>query len=765
VLEKTQITPYKQKTKPRSISRAWEEWIVRPNRWWISMIILLLLVGGGSMFYIGHHTYTQSPPMANYVDENSNIIISHEQIVRGQVNFLKYGLMLYGSMFGDGALRGVDFSADALHKVFLYMQEYYTLEHEKSSDDIKNGIVVKVQNEIKKNSYDESKNSVTLSGAGIYAYNKLVDEYRDILREKVSIYQPQLKNATDEELKELVAFFYWGAWVCGAKRPGYDYSYTHNWPYDKEAGNTPSANVLLWSVLATLGLILTLGVVLYLHGRYSRLSGWKNLTNENMLSMSTFVPSVLQRATYKFFLAAALLFVLQVGAGVLSIHNYIGLENLFGIDVGSIVSLVSARSWHLQLGTLWISASWIGISIFLVSGVKETKDLTSQLLLVNLLFWVFLIMTAGILIGLLTPLDTLKSDWNFLGNQGWEFVEMGKLWQWMMLCVFVLWSIILFREIYPRFDAKRAWSLSNWLFYCVAIISLLFLSAFVAKPETNFVIADFWRWAVIHMWVEAFFEVFATIAVVYMMHRMNFISHMAASRIVYLSALLFLGTGLLGISHNFYWNAKPVATLAIGSIFSTLQVVPLILVALEAWKFTNLAKSSDKENYFSQRVAFVFLLGVNFWNFLGAGVFGFIINLPIVNYYEHGTYLTVNHGHAAFMGVYGNLSIGAMLFVSRYLLDLKSWDEKLLMRVFWSINIGLALMVTLDLFPAGVHQFIATIEHGFWFARSEEFIQTDTFQTLTWLRMIGGLVFVFGGVLPLAYFMLKSFNRIRQAKY
>ncbi|MBZ0132353.1 MAG: cbb3-type cytochrome c oxidase subunit I, partial [Rhodocyclaceae bacterium] len=238
--------------------------------------------------------------------------------------------------------------------------------------------------------------------------------------------------------------------------------------------------------------------------------------------------------------------------------------------------------------------------------------------------------------------------------------------------------------------------------------------------------------------------------------------------IVYLATLLFLGSGLLGISHNFYWNAKPVATLAIGSIFSTLQVVPLILLTLEAWKFRNTPRralaGASGQAAFGQAEAFLFLVGVNFWNFFGAGVFGFIINLPIVNYYEHGTYLTVNHGHAALMGVYGNLAIAAMVFCSRYLLAAECWDARLLRRAFWSLNLGLLLMVVIDLFPVGIAQLNEVLAHGLWQARSQAFVQGELFQTLTWARIIGGALFVLGGVLPLAWFMVWRVGSLKQTE-
>ena len=208
--------------------------------------------------------------------------------------------------------------------------------------------------------------------------------------------------------------------------------------------------------------------------------------------------------------------------------------------------------------------------------------------------------------------------------------------------------------------------------------------------------------------------------------------------------------------------------LAIGSVFSTLQVVPLVLLTLEAWRFRQmpesaLRKSSGKSDIrnFGLRDAFLFLMAVNFWNFMGAGVFGFIINLPIVNYYEHGTYLTVNHGHAALMGVYGNLSIAAVLFCARHIVRKEYWNGALLRTSFWSLNIGLMLMVLLDTLPAGISQFMAVLDGGLWHARSEDYIQSGTFQTLTWMRAIGGIMFFVGGVTPLAWFTL---SRLRYLK-
>jgi nitric oxide reductase subunit B len=364
------------------------------------------------------------------------------------------------------------------------------------------------------------------------------------------------------------------------------------------------------------------------------------------------------------------------------------------------------------------------------------------------------------MVGIYTgPLGIIE-NWYWLGHQGWEYVEPGKVWQGLLFIILAIWCFTLYRALKPAIKMSQPWQLPNWLVYATASIVVLLLSGFVATPETNFVIADFWRWCVIHMWAEAFFEVFTTVLVGYFMVLMGLVSRQAAIRVIYIAALLFLGSGLLGISHNFYWNAKPVATMALGSVFSTLQVIPLILLTLEAWRFQKLPSTIEaslsngktmSSNKFGMPEVFLFLVGVNFWNFFGAGVMGFIINLPLANYYEHGTYLTVNHGHAALMGVYGNLSIATIIFCCQLITKSEHWKGSALRISFWSINIGLMLMVLLDLFPAGILQFQAVVEKGLWYGRSAEFIDSDTFQNLTWLRIIGGSIFVIGGVIPLTW--------------
>lgn len=746
-------------------------YLLNPKNWWLPLLIIFSVsIAGVTM--IGVHTYTEAPPIPNYISPKQETIFSREDILNGQALFQQYALMEYGSMFGDGALRGPDFTAEALHEVNALMNAYYTgnLQNQQNAELLKKGVAEQVRTEIKSNRFDAGNNSVALTDGQAFAAKGLVDFYINKFTKPATAgaFKPMGYITNTGEIRSLTAFFFWGSWVCGVQRPGENYSYTHNWPYDPAAGNTPSAAVIIWSIIGSLGLLIGLGLVLYYHGKLEKLddNAYTNKAQQFMTrgEIRKFKPDAIQKSTYKFFYVAILLFAVQVLAGILTVHDFIGFVNYFGFNISEVLPVTITRSWHVQLSLLWISACWIGASFFMMSLVSPNQA-GSQRTLINTIFWLTIVLVAGSFAGiLLGPKGLLGKNWYWLGHQGWEFVELGKFWQVLLAVVFVLWAITLYRGIRPVMRLKQPWALPNWLVYTTFSIILLFVSGFIATPTTNFVIADFWRWMVVHMWAEAFFEVFTTVLIGYFMVLMGLVSRNAVIRVIYLATLLFLGSGLLGISHNFYWNGKPVFTMALGSIFSTLQVIPLVLLTLEAYRFSKLPRLLEKENNAngadSQRFGFaevfLFLVGVNFWNFFGAGVLGFIINLPIANYYEHGTYLTVNHAHAALMGVYGNLALATILFCCQLIFKADWWKPRLIKTAFWSINIGLLLMVILDLFPAGVYQFNTVTEHGLWFARSSQFMESTGFQTLTWMRIVGGALFTLGGVIPLAWFITRS---------
>lgn len=757
---------------PKNIS-----YIMNTKNWWgpLTFIFIISVLGVGM---IGFQTYNDAPPMTGFISNTGDVLISKADIENGQKVFHQYALMEYGSFFGDGAQRGPDFTAEALHQVSESMKEYYisqfTTEKGVAPTEMEARIIgEQVKSELKKNRYDQKSNTVLLSEAEAYAVGQLKTYYTDIYIDKntAETFPPEGYIKDRQEVADLSSFFFWGAWVCVTERPGSDFSYTHNWPFDPGAGNTPTSPVILWSVLGLLGFVLACGIVLYFIGQYNQLPNkFFKLPVRDLFTaekVNGFHPTKTQRATFKFFIVAIILFCIQVTSGIITINDFIDFLGYFGIHIKGDIPVTISRSWHLMLALYWISTCWIASSIFILP-ILAKKEVPGQLKLINTLFALLFILVGGSLVGMVMGPLGLMGKWaNFLGHQGWEFVDFGKAYQILLMGIFVLWGVVVYRGLKPAFVKHEPWNLPNWIMYSVIGIPLLFLSGFVARPETNFVIADFWRWMVIHMWVEAFFEVFITVIVSYLMVLMGLVSRNAAIRVVYFATILFLGTGLLGISHNFYWNAKPVATMALGSVFSTLQFVPLILLTVEAWRFKNMPKLAvgDVEyknlGSFGFSEVFLFLIAVNFWNFFGAGVLGIIINLPIMNYFEHGTYLTINHAHAALMGVYGNISLAAFLFATKLLIKPGRWNRRVIRFSFWSINIGLMLMVVMDLFPAGAIQFKAVVDQGLWFGRSHEFIEGSTFTTFTWLRGVGATVFYFGGVLPLTWFVITRIGSMK----
>jgi len=769
------------------------------KNWW-KIFVIIFAVSVCVVGYIGFKTYEYAPPRSNFVDGEGNVVFSSAEVQAGQSVFLGRGLMDYGSYLGDGGMRGPDYTGEALNKTAQWMNEFYDEQWKAREPDAEvRATIVRalVQKEVKANGYvayyyskgggrEQSKfepGAIVLTPGQVYAARKLEAYYTQMFGEGGELvgeeaFTPANYITDAQSIKELTAFFYWGGWLCGAARPGYEYSYTQNWPYDPLAGNVPHGGLVLWSIIGTIIVIWFIGTLFYYYGKLDPDAEFEQekgkmppLATTNFLDK--YKPTPTQRATYKFFAVAAILFGIQVLAGMLTVLDFVHLFDKMGMQINHLLPVTVTRAWHEQISVLWIAVCWFAATIWVLPLICRPEP-AGQLKWVNTLFWVLLVIgvggAVGIPLGIGNVLTGTASRW--FGIQGWEFMTIGRFYQYLLFASFGIWFVIIMRGLWPALRQRQTWSLPNWMAYAIAGMIFMFCASFVATPDTSFVIADFWRWCTIHMWVEAFFEVFTTIIVAYFMYLMGFVSHRMAARVVYLACLLFLGSGLIGIAHNFYWNAKSIETIALGGVLSSLQVAPLVLLTISAWRFRNMPQSAlaqlkkDKgvEATFGLGTAFLFLVGVNFWNFFGAGVLGFSVNLPIVNYYQHGSYLTVNHAHAALFGVYGNLGIAAMLFCARWNVTPDRWNDKMLRTTFWSLNLGIALMVVMDLFPVGVYQLVAIMDQGYAFGRSQAFLESGTFQTFTWMRSVGVFVFVGGGVIPLVWFMVSRWFDLREVQ-
>src|SRR5499427_2511563 len=726
---------------------------------WLQSIVLTFVVGFAILGYLAIRIYRENPPVpARVVSESGQTIFTGEDIRAGQEAFLSYGLMEYGSVYGHGAYLGPDFTADYLHRLALEMQRTYG-----------GGAAAqeRTRRELRENRYDPTTDVLTWTDAQASAFENLRQHYEaEVLDRRASggggLGPHAIQNPAVS--RQVLAFIAWTAWTAAATRPGKQHSYTNNWPPEDLVGNHLTQEAVVWSALSIIALLGGIGLLLTYFGRYSAFLGWHADENRRVRfrdpSEITLTPA--QRATACYFAVVALLFLAQALLGGATAHYHAETGGFFGYDLARLLPYNLARTWHLQLGLFWVVASFLAAGIFLVPVIAGSEPGGQRFLTFALLAALFVVVVGslageaasykGILEGAARP---------FIGAQGWEYLDLGRLWQLLLVLGLVIWCVILFRGLRQKLQAEHYANLPHLFFYSALSIPLFYAVGLLAQSRTHFAIADFWRFWVVHLWVEDFLELFTTVMVAYIFVLLGIVSAKTATRVVYLDILLYSLGGVVGTMHHMYFSGTPAIHMALGAFFSAAEIVPLTFLTVEAWTFVQLGAQQQEgaERYqFPHRLAVMFLVAVGFWNFLGAGVFGFLINLPIVSYYEIGTQLTANHGHAAMMGVYGMLAVSLLVFCLRYYLRAEDWSERMVSFSFWALNLGLAWMVFANLFPIGVLQLADVVTNGYWHARSLEFFERHAY--IEWLRLPGDAAVILG-TLPLVYLTAKSVFRMR----
>ncbi|RPI04180.1 MAG: nitric-oxide reductase large subunit, partial [Ignavibacteriae bacterium] len=407
---------------------------------------------------------------------------------------------------------------------------------------------------------------------------------------------------------------------------------------------------------------------------------------------------------------------------------------------------VVTRTWHVQLGIFWIATAWLAAGLYIAPAVSGI-ELKGQRFGVNVLFGALLLVVTGSMAGEWLSINHKLSEnaWFYFGHQGYEYIDLGRVWQIALTAGLVLWVYLLARNIMiaiRRKDEHRS-LLALFLISAVAIGGF-YMAGLMWGKHTNLTIVEYWRWWVVHLWVEGFFEVFATVVIIFMFARLKLIRVKTANTAVILSSTVYLSGGIIGTLHHLYFSGTPTAVLAFGSVFSALEVVPLVLAGYEAWE--NIRLSRGAAWVVSYKWPIYYFISVAFWNMIGAGLFGFMINPPIALYYMQGLNTTPVHAHAALFGVYGMLGIGLMLFCLRVLWVKNEWKEPMLKFSFWSLNIGLMAMVVGSLLPVGLIQTWASVKYGYWYARSSEFLNTPVVNAIKWSRIFGDTIFAVGAI-------------------
>jgi nitric oxide reductase subunit B len=716
---------------------------------WFQGAMLTYLFGFTVLGILAYLVYRDQPPMPAKVLAGDTILFTRDDILAGMNVFQRYGVMEYGSVYGHGAYLGPDFTAEYLHKSAEFLIAAYAGAPANALSARE-----RVAAEMHKNTYNPAEDSLAWSAPKAAAHKMMEEHYRAMFSAKQTRGGAQAEWITNpDDIRKLTAFFAWTAWTATANRPGHTYSYTNNWPPEPLAGNFITANAITWSVISIIGLLGGTGLILYFFGRYDWL-GWADAETKPVqfrpIDQVAVTPA--QRAVVWFFFVSSLLFILQTLTGGLIAHYRAEPEGFFGVDFSTVLPFNIMRTWHVQLAIFWVSASFLATGIFIVPLIAG-RERRGQGALTILLLVAVAIVVFGSLAGEYAGARGWLGDrlWFWLGHQGWEYLDLGRLWQILLVVGLFLWVFILFRGLSGTLREQHFGNMPWMLFYAALAIPAFYAVGLFTSPRESFVVNDFWRFWVVHLWVEDFLELFTTVVVAYMFVLLGVVRQATALRVIYLDIILYSLGGVIGTMHHLYFSGTPVAHLALGATFSAMEVIPLMLLTLEAWSFIKSGEQKTIERYHLHRWAVWFLVSVGVWNFLGAGVFGFLINLPVVSYYEIGTALTANHGHTAMMGVYGMLAVGLLLFCLRYLTRPDKWSDRAAKISFWSLNIGLAWMAFVNLFPLGIVQLYYAVDIGYWYARSLAFIGLPWVKVLEWSRLPGDALFIVGGALPLLW--------------
>jgi nitric oxide reductase subunit B len=747
------------------------------KRLWVILVVGMVVMFGVLLLF-GQQIYQQAPPIPEAVKSASGeTLFTRADIETGQNVWQSIGGMEQGSIWGHGSYLAPDWSADWLHReaeALLALSSAKTLPGltAAQADAVYKAAL---REQMRTNSYDPATGVITVSDTRAAAIKHVQTHFVRLydgkdaaalaLRKAYAF--PVFGQLSPEEARQVSAFYFWTAWGATTNRPGDTITYTSNWPHEPLVGNVPTTGTLLWSLASVILLLAAAGALIAYYAKQFDL--WRSdilpeqgMAASDVLSGAVITPSM--RATAKYFWVVCALFVTQVLLGIVTAHYAVEGQGLYGLPFAEYLPYTITRTWHTQLAVLWIATAWLATGLY-VAPMLAGRDPKFQRFGVNFLFVSLLIIVIGSFAGQWAAVHrffhNLTANFWF-GHQGYEYVDLGRFWQIYLLIGLLLWVALVVRALWPVLQEKGSKSLIYLVLVSALAIGLLYGAGLMWGQHTNIAVMEYWRWWVVHLWVEGIFEVFATAIISLLFVRMGILRTSTATVMVLFATIIFLFGGVLGTFHHLYFSGTPTSVIAVGAMASALEVVPLLVVGFEA--YTRHKVEHEAEWQRTYHWPFMFFSAVLFWNLVGAGLFGFLINPPIALYYMQGLNTTANHGHAALFGVYGMLGLGLTLYCMRGLTDVTTWSQKSLKIAFWSLNIGIAMMTFLSLLPQGILQTYASVEHGYAYARSAEFIHSPIMQALVWARVPGDVVFSVG-VFAFAWFMFRAFvPGIRQSR-
>ncbi len=745
------------------------------RRLWTVLVVGLVAMFSVLLFF-GREIYHAAPPTPEVVrTSEGRTLFARSDIQRGQAVWQAMGGMQQGSIWGHGGYLAPDWSADWLHREATALLDIRAKaegagSHGALSARERASNAAELRVDMRRNTYDPRTGAITIAPDRAAAIAVVQEHYRDLYQARtpearalrVDYAFPVHTRLSDADAQALTAFYFWTAWAATTERPGKTITYTSNWPHEPLVGNGPTAAVFLWSMISIIVLLGGIGALVWYYAR--EFDAWRaDGTPDGGFAASDFMDSVTvspsMLATRKYFWVVMALFGAQVLLGIVTAHYQVEGQGLYGLPFSEMLPYAVTRTWHTQLAVLWIATAWLATGLY-VAPLLSGHEPKFQVWGINFLFVSLLIIVVGAFAGQWAAVNGFFKDLtaNFwFGHQGYEYTDFGRFWQIYLFIGLMLWVVLVLRALWPALRRKGGVSLVLLVAVSTVSIGLLFGASLMWGEKTHISIMEYWRWWVVHLWVEGVFEVFATAIVSALLVRMGLVRPSVAATSVLFATIVFLGGGVLGTFHHLYFSGTPIGVIALGSVFSALEVVPLAVVGFEAYNRSKQEGQHDWEAVY--RWPFRFFAAVLFWNLVGAGLLGFLINSPIALYYMQGLNTTASHGHAALFGVYGMLGLGLILYCLRGLTDPSRWNQRALSIAFWCLNIGLGMMTLLSLLPQGLWQTYVSFNDHYAAARSAELMHHPIMEGLVWGRVPGDVVFAIGVGAFVVFFVQAFFQR------
>ena len=651
-----------------------------------TILAVVIIASFSALLYYGREVYQMAPPIPERVaTPDSTVVFTGDDIRAGQDVWRSIGGHQLGSIWGHGAYTAPDWTADWLHREAVWLLNHWAYEagkrrYEDLGGEQQAALRARLQHKLRTNTYNPPTETITISALRLKAITDVQAHYLglfgsdpryDALRESYAM--PAGTVATPEQARQLTAFFFWATWACVTERPGQVITYTNNWPPEALVGNVPTGAMIVVSVASFVLLLGGIGALAWFYAATREF--WRNAhdrpARDPLLGLT---PTPSMYATRKYFWVVGALLIVQMLMGIVTAHYGVEGTGFYGIPLADWLPYSLARTWHVQLGILWIATSWLATGLCLAPTIAR-REPDRQRMGVNCLFVALVFIVAGSMLGQALAIHhQLEGGANFwFGHQGFEYVELGRFWQILLLVGLVLWVGLMLRALWPALRSAQGANkqLLSIFVMAIASIALFYAAGLMWGRHTNLAIAEYWRWWVVHLWVEGFFEIFAVTVIAFAFTRLGLVRVRSATLAVLFTTVLYLTGGVLGMFHHLYFTGTTPIILVLGGTFSALELMPLALIGFEAYENWSMVRLTPWAINYQWPI--YWFVAVAFWNLVGAGLFGFLINPPIALYYMQGLNTTPVHAHTALFGVYGMLGIGLSLLSLRLLTIRQEW--------------------------------------------------------------------------------------------